>query len=71
MAERTELMPVHIMGKRYDVPPSLTIMKAMEWHSPKPFRQDLLPRVGASQTAHELQHGIGCQSSEIQLGENT
>jgi succinate dehydrogenase/fumarate reductase-like Fe-S protein len=31
MAERTELMPVYIMGKRYDVPPSLTIMKAMEW----------------------------------------
>lgn len=31
MAERTELIPVYIMGKRYDVPPSLTIMKAMEW----------------------------------------
>jgi succinate dehydrogenase/fumarate reductase-like Fe-S protein len=31
MAERTELVPVYIMGKRYDVPPSLTIMKAMEW----------------------------------------
>ncbi len=29
MAE--ELVPVFIMGKRYDVPPSLTIMKAMEW----------------------------------------
>jgi succinate dehydrogenase/fumarate reductase-like Fe-S protein len=26
-----ELIPVYIMGKRYDVPPSLTIMKAMEW----------------------------------------
>jgi succinate dehydrogenase/fumarate reductase-like Fe-S protein len=26
-----ELLPVYIMGKRYDVPPSLTIMKAMEW----------------------------------------
>jgi succinate dehydrogenase/fumarate reductase-like Fe-S protein len=25
------LVPVYIMGKRYDVPPSLTIMKAMEW----------------------------------------
>lgn len=24
-------VPVYIMGKRYDVPPSLTIMKAMEW----------------------------------------
>jgi succinate dehydrogenase/fumarate reductase-like Fe-S protein len=31
MAEVTELVPVYIMGKRYDVPPSLTIMKAMEW----------------------------------------
>jgi ferredoxin len=29
MAE--ELVPVYIMGKRYDVPSSLTIMKAMEW----------------------------------------
>jgi succinate dehydrogenase/fumarate reductase-like Fe-S protein len=26
-----ELVPVFIMGKRYDVPPSLTIMKAMEY----------------------------------------
>lgn len=26
-----ERVPVYIMGKRYDVPPSLTIMKAMEW----------------------------------------
>jgi succinate dehydrogenase/fumarate reductase-like Fe-S protein len=31
MAEQNELVPVYIMGKRYDVPPSLTIMKAMEW----------------------------------------
>jgi succinate dehydrogenase/fumarate reductase-like Fe-S protein len=31
MAERAELIPVYIMGKRYDVPGSLTIMKAMEW----------------------------------------
>lgn len=31
MAERTELVPVYMMGKRYDVPASLTIMKAMEW----------------------------------------
>ena len=31
MAERAELIPVYIMGKRYDVPASLTIMKAMEW----------------------------------------
>jgi len=31
MPERTELVSVYIMGKRYDVPRSLTIMKAMEW----------------------------------------
>lgn len=32
MAEVEEqLIPVYIMGKRYEVPPSLTIMKAMEW----------------------------------------
>ena len=31
MAERTDLIPIFIIGKRYDVPPSLTIMKAMEW----------------------------------------
>jgi succinate dehydrogenase/fumarate reductase-like Fe-S protein len=31
VAERTDLIPIYIMGKRYDVPPSLTIMKAMEW----------------------------------------
>jgi ferredoxin len=27
----TALIPVYIMGKRYEVPSSLTIMKAMEW----------------------------------------
>ena len=32
MAEiQVELVPIYIMGKRYDVPASLTIMKAMEW----------------------------------------
>jgi ferredoxin len=31
MAEQTQSIPIYIMGKRYDVPPSLTIMKAMEW----------------------------------------
>ncbi|MGB9521454.1 MAG: 4Fe-4S dicluster domain-containing protein [Anaerolineales bacterium] len=31
MAEAYELVPIYIMGKRYDVPSSLTIMKAMEW----------------------------------------
>ncbi|HHW44197.1 MAG TPA: 4Fe-4S ferredoxin, partial [Desulfotomaculum sp.] len=29
MAE--SLIPVYIMGKRYDVPEGLTIMKALEW----------------------------------------
>ncbi|MEN6299429.1 MAG: 4Fe-4S dicluster domain-containing protein [Anaerolineaceae bacterium] len=31
MLNQEELVPVYIMGKRYDVPTSLTIMKAMEW----------------------------------------
>ncbi len=31
MADQPKLIPVFIMGKRYDVPPSLTIMKAMEY----------------------------------------
>jgi succinate dehydrogenase/fumarate reductase-like Fe-S protein len=31
MAEQNEMIPIFIMGKRYNVPPSLTIMKAMEW----------------------------------------
>jgi succinate dehydrogenase/fumarate reductase-like Fe-S protein len=31
VTEETELIPVYIMGKRYMVPPTLTIMKAMEY----------------------------------------
>jgi succinate dehydrogenase/fumarate reductase-like Fe-S protein len=31
MAEPAEIIPIYIMGKRYDVPASLTIMKAFEW----------------------------------------
>lgn len=31
MTDQPELIPIYIMGKRYDVPPSLTIMKAMEY----------------------------------------
>ena len=31
MTEANELIPIHIMGKRYMVPPNLTIMKAMEY----------------------------------------
>ena len=31
MAEQPNMISIFIMGKRYDVPPSLTIMKAMEY----------------------------------------
>ena len=31
MTEANDLIPIHIMGKRYMVPPNLTIMKAMEY----------------------------------------
>jgi len=31
MSQTIDLIPIYIMGKRYDVPASLTIMKAMEW----------------------------------------
>ena len=31
VAASSEQVPIFVMGKRYDVPPSLTIMKAMEW----------------------------------------
>jgi succinate dehydrogenase/fumarate reductase-like Fe-S protein len=31
MADLSERVPVYIMGKQYNVPPNLTIMKAMEW----------------------------------------
>jgi len=31
MAEQVQTIPIYIMGKRYDVPSNLTIMKAMEW----------------------------------------
>lgn len=33
-----DLIPIYIMGKRYMVPPSLTIMKAMEWAGYKLIR---------------------------------
>ena len=35
------LIPVHIMGKRYMVPPSLTIMKAMEYEHTHPDHKDV------------------------------
>jgi succinate dehydrogenase/fumarate reductase-like Fe-S protein len=38
MAEVENLIPVYIMGKRYMVPPSLTIMKAMEYAGYKLIR---------------------------------
>ena len=31
MEEQSERITIYIMGKPYEVPPSLTIMKAMEW----------------------------------------
>src|SRR5512142_716878 len=31
MTDQPEMIPIFIMGKRYQVPPSLTIMKAMEY----------------------------------------
>ncbi|MFN2202756.1 MAG: 4Fe-4S dicluster domain-containing protein [Caldilineaceae bacterium] len=31
MTEQEERVPVYLMGKQYNVPPNLTIMKAMEW----------------------------------------
>jgi succinate dehydrogenase/fumarate reductase-like Fe-S protein len=31
MPEQTQMIPIYLMGKRYDVPSSLTIMKAMEY----------------------------------------
>ncbi len=36
MAE--ELIPVYIMGKKYEVPSSLTIVRAMEWAGYKLIR---------------------------------
>jgi ferredoxin len=36
--EQVDLIPVYIMGKRYMVPPTLTIMKAMEWAGYKLIR---------------------------------
>jgi succinate dehydrogenase/fumarate reductase-like Fe-S protein len=37
-ANETDLIPVYIMGKRYMVPPTLTIMKAMEYAGYKLIR---------------------------------
>jgi succinate dehydrogenase/fumarate reductase-like Fe-S protein len=80
MAERAELIPVYIMGKRYDVPASLTIMKAMEWAG-----YNLVRGVGcrggfcgACSTVYrikddpKLYFGLACQTvvkSEMYLGQ--
>jgi succinate dehydrogenase/fumarate reductase-like Fe-S protein len=36
--QASDLIPIYIMGKRYMVPPTLTIMKAMEWAGYKLIR---------------------------------
>ncbi len=80
MAEQAELIPIYIMGKRYDVPASLTIMKAMEWAG-----YTLLRGVGcrggfcgACATVYrikddpKLYFGLACQTvvrSEMYLGQ--
>ncbi len=38
MSETEQLIPIYIMGKQYDVPPSLTIQKAMEYAGYKLLR---------------------------------
>lgn len=38
MSETEQLIPIYIMGKKYDVPPSLTIQKAMEYAGYKLLR---------------------------------
>jgi ferredoxin len=80
MAETTDLVPIYIMGKRYDVPPSLTIMKAMEWAG-----YTLVRGVGcrggfcgACATVYRIRHdsklyfGLACQTvvqPEMYLGQ--
>jgi len=65
-----ELIPIYIMGKRYDVPPSLTIMKAMEYAGYKLIRGVGCRGgfCGACATVYrladdyKLQIGLACQS---------
>ena len=64
------LIPIYIMGKRYDVPPSLTIMKAMEYAGYKLIRGVGCRGAfcGACATVYrladdyKLQIGLACQS---------
>lgn len=64
------LIPIYIMGKRYDVPPSLTIMKAMEYAGYKLIRGVGCRGgfCGACATVYrladdyKLQIGLACQS---------
>jgi len=65
-----ELIPVYIMGKCYMVPPSLTIMKAMEWAGYRLIRGVGCRRgfCGACATAYrilgdpKLYFGLACQT---------
>lgn len=65
-----ELIPVYIMGKQYDVPPSLTIMKAMEWAGYRLIRGVGCRGgfCGACATAYRIQgdpklyFGLACQT---------
>ncbi|HEY75041.1 MAG TPA: 4Fe-4S dicluster domain-containing protein [Thermoflexia bacterium] len=69
-SEGEELIPVYIMGKCYMVPPSLTIMKAMEWAGYKLIRGVGCRGgfCGACATAYRIQgdpklyFGLACQT---------
>lgn len=80
MAEQEKLLPIYIMGKRYDVPSSLTIMKAMEWSGYKLVRGVGCRGgfCGACSTVYrikddpKLYFGLACQTvvqSEMYLGQ--
>jgi succinate dehydrogenase/fumarate reductase-like Fe-S protein len=80
MAENGELISIYIMGKRYEVPPSLTIMKAME-HAGYVLVRGVGCRggfCGACATVYrikddpKLYFGLACQTvvhSEMYLGQ--
>ena len=80
MAEQEQLLPIYIMGKRYDVPSNLTIMKAMEWSGYKLVRGVGCRGgfCGACSTVYrikddpQLYFGLACQTvvqSEMYLGQ--
>ena len=73
-------VPVYLMGKRYDVPPRLTIMKAMEWAGYKLIRGAGCRGgfCGACATVYriagdpKLHYGLACQTvvqPEMYLGQ--